>query len=144
MEADPVVTAFDFVNFYPNMDAEQAAQDAHDAVMETETTFTNINYKEAVKYIAANLTEEQANTSDLRRVLPCRANTGGKRPKCTGPEAVGPSANGEKLWECKKVELTALEKKKIIAKVVQISVKTMFKTHLYQFGGKVFHQQVDL
>ena len=95
-----------------------------------------------MKYIASNLSEQEVKDSDIRIVLPVRANTGGRRPKCTGPEAVGPSTDGDKLWTCPTVELTNLEKRKIVAKVMQLAVMAMFTTHLYQFAGKVYHQQL--
>ena len=135
LTADPVTTAFDFISFYPNMDACEAAQDAHDAVMISPMQYSNINYMEAVKYIASNMTAKEVKQSNLKRVIPTRANTGGARPRCTGPEAMGPDSNGEELWDCPKVELSDLEKKKI-------ATQTMFNTHLYQFGGKVYHQKV--
>ena len=34
------------------------------------------------------------------------------------------------------------EKRKVVAEVVSIGVKTMFATHVYSFGGRVFHQMV--
>ena len=78
----------------------------------------------------------------LERVLPPRHNVGGVRPGCTGPEAMGPDANGEEMWKCPAVQLTKVEKRMILAEVVAIGVRTIFKTHLYTFGGRVFHQKV--
>ena len=59
MDAEPVITAYDFVNFYPNMDIMEAAQDTYDAAMLTPLEYTNINYKEGVKYIASCLSEQE-------------------------------------------------------------------------------------
>ena len=55
---------------------------------------------------------------------------------------MGPDANGEEMWKCPAVQLTKVEKRMILAEVVAIGVRTMFKTHLYTFGGRVFHQRV--
>ena len=40
------------------------------------------------------------------------------------------------------MELTDNEKRKVEAEVVAIGVKTMFSTHVYSFGGRVFHQRI--
>ena len=60
---------------------------------------------------------------------------------------MGPHSNDEKLWKFPEgVELTNIEKRKVIVEVVVIGpipeMKTMFSTHVYTFGGRVFHQRV--
>ena len=49
-------------------------------------------------------------------------------------------------WDFPNVRLTALEKKKVIATVVQIGVILMFNSHIYQFGGQfcLYRPQVNL
>ena len=101
---------------------------------------STIVYKEAVKYIASNMSEVEVENSDLRRVLPRRQNRKGTRPTCRGQEALGPEADGDKMWDCPEVKLKRLEKRKILARVMEIAVLTMFSTHCYTFGGRTFHQ----
>ena len=56
---------------------------------------------------------------------------------------MGPHSNDEKLWHFPEgVELSDHEKRKVVAEVVAIGVRTMFATHVYNFGGRVFHQKV--
>ena len=38
------------------------------------------------------------------------------------------------------VALTKLEKEKIVAEVMRIAVEAVFSTHVYQFGGRYYHQ----
>ena len=122
---------------YPNLEADEAAKDAYDAVMVSDLEFGSINYKEGCRYIAANKTEVQWQQSDLRRVLPTRQNSGGVRPGPTGEDAMGPHSNDEKLWHfAERVELTDSEKRKVVAEVVAIDFKTILSTHVYSFGGR--------
>ena len=52
--------------------------------METYLEFDKVDYKEAVRYIALNLSAQECRLSELRRVLPVRNKTGGTRPGMTG------------------------------------------------------------
>ena len=56
---------------------------------------------------------------------------------------MGPHSNDEKLWRFPEgVDLSHHEKRKVVAEVVAIGVRTMFAMHVYSFGGRVFHQKV--
>ena len=79
-------------------EAVEAAKDAYKAVIVSDLEFWSINYKEPVRYIAANKSEVECNRSDLRRMLPTRQNQGGTRPGPTGEDAMIPHPNDEKLW----------------------------------------------
>ena len=93
-----------------------AANAAYKAMVDTEIKFTNINYKEAAKYIASNWSEAQVATSNIRRVLPWRKEKGGTRPGMKNINILGPGVNQEKEWRFRlNVELTSLEKKRILA-----------------------------
>ena len=49
---------------------------------------------------------------------------------------------GKKVqWEFPNVELTALEKRKVLANVLKIAVLTMFGTHIYTFDNRYYLQQ---
>ena len=52
----------------------------------------------------------------------------------------GPARGDTEQWIFRKVQLTATEKKEIIATVIKILTMTMFSTHIYTFGGKVYKQ----
>ena len=54
---------------------------------------------------------------------------------------MGPNVDDESQWDFPDIELTEAEERLLIATVVEIGVKTVFRTHLYQFGGKIYHQQ---
>ena len=64
----------------------------------------------------------------------------GTRPGITGDGPMNGERGDTEQWVFPKITLTKLEKKLLIATVVQLGVLTMFHTHLYQFGG-VFYKQ---
>jgi hypothetical protein len=79
-----------------------------------------------------NLTKTEQRLSPLYRVLPKRSAKGGTRPGVTAPVAK------DDHWVFPNVELTDLEKRTIVATMVQIGVITMFNTHVYAFDGEIF------
>ena len=54
---------------------------------------------------------------------------------------MGPDGSDCQKWIFPKVGLTELEKRTIIATVVQIGVLVMFNTHIYQFANKYYLQK---
>ena len=55
---------------------------------------------------------------------------------------MGPNVGDEQQWVFPSVELTELERKLLVGEVLKIGVQTMFETHLYSFGGRVYRQRV--
>jgi hypothetical protein len=67
--------------------------------------------------------------------MPRRTSRGGTRPGVTAP------VDKDDHWEFPDVEMTSLEKRMIVATMVQIGVITMFNTHVYSFNGELFLQK---
>ena len=104
---------------YPNLSDIEVAQICYNVVMESSIQFTNINFKLARTYIAMKL----SNTC-LHRVLPRMTSRGGVRLGVTAP------VEKDDHWAFPNVELTNLEKRMIVATMVQIGVIAMFNTHI--------------
>ena len=51
------------------------------------------------------------------------------KPGLTGQGPKGPNINDEVQWVFPKVELTALEKRKVLSEVMRLAVEMMFNTH---------------
>ena len=92
-------------------------------------------------YVALETNETERRLSGLARLLPTRKYKKGTRPIITGPVALGPGTDEETQWTFPDVTPTEMEQKLLLATVVEIGVKTIFRTHLYQFGGRMYHQQ---
>ena len=127
---------------YPSLDAVQVAEIIYKAIMETDVGFISINYAEGAKYIAMNSTAQECRISPLRRILPVRSSNKGVRPGVTGVDPMGPEVGDQQQWVLPpRVRLTMREKRMIVATVMKIAVIILFRTHVYEFGGKFFLQK---
>ena len=135
-----IIIGSDVAALYPNLDADQVATLVYQAVKKSKIKWKNVDYLEAVRYIALNWDEVKCRTSSLRRVLPVRRFVNGSRPGVTGVGPSGPDRGDAEQWIFPKVKLTGSEKIDIIAQVNKIITETMFKTHVYTFGGQIFRQ----
>ena len=109
--------------------------------METTVIFEGVNYQEGARYIVLNCTEEECRTGPLGRILPSRRYVKGTRPGITGAGPMGAETGDQEQWKFPRVTLTKKEKVLIVATVMRIAVLTLFRTHTYGFGGKVFLQK---
>ena len=67
-----VVLGSDVINLYPSLDIGQVVDEVREAVMETEICWESIDYLEAARYVALNLSAVECSMNELRRVLPTR------------------------------------------------------------------------
>ena len=95
--------------------------------------FMGIDYDWAVKYIAMNLTKDEAALSRIGHLLPVRKYKRGARPGIVSMEE---EEKGSK-WILRQRQLTEMEKRQILAEVIYHGVKTVFKNHVYQFEGQI-------
>ena len=82
-----------------------------------------------------NPSKTEQRISPLYCVLPRRLSEGGSRPGVTA------SVDKDDHRVFPEVELTTLEKRIIIATMMQIGVLVMFNTHVYSFNGEMFLQK---
>ena len=86
-------------------------------------------------YVRCGMTDAEIRSLGLTRVVPVRRYSGGRAPGFKTNEA------GHKESEMRRnVETTAEERRKLMAAVLEISVKTLWSNSLYQFGGRYFQQ----
>ena len=69
-----------------------------EAVIMSSIKWENIDYLEAVRYIALNLTAEECTQSGLRRVLPWRRKTTGTRPGLRGEGPKNKVRGDQEQW----------------------------------------------
>jgi hypothetical protein len=136
------VVGADVEALYPSLSEIQVAEIIYKAIMETEVGFRGINYLEGAKYIVLNSTAKECRISPLKRILPIRRHDNGTRPGITGEDPIGPHPGDQNQWSFPpNVRLTTREKRMIIATVMKIAVLVLFRTHVYEFGGKFFLQR---
>ena len=103
-------------------------------------TCEGVDYLEGSRYLALNWTQEQCNKSKLRRILPVRRGRSGSRPGLKGAGPQGARRGDQEQWKFPGVELEDWERKEIVAEVVSMAARGMFKHHFYKFAGKTYHQ----
>ena len=136
------IVGSDVAALYPSLDAVEVARIVYQAIMETEVKFAGIDYMEACRLIALTSTEQECRLSKLKRILPIRRSKNGTRPGITGEDPMGPEVGSQDQWKFPPLPngLTSLEKKMVLATVMQKNVLALFKTHTYSFSGKFFLQ----
>ena len=105
-----VIIGSDCVSLYPNLTKLETASEVAEAVLESDIKWEDVNYKEAVRYLALGRPREWCARSSLARVLPHRRHNNGTRPGMTGTGPMGAKVNDEVQWAFPRVELTDLEK----------------------------------
>ena len=135
-----VIIGSDCVSLYPNLTKQITADEVACEVMETDIKWRDVNWKECVRYLVLGRPKEWRQMSGLTRVLPHRRFKRGSKPGMTGLGPLGAAVGDEVQWVFPKVELTTLEKRKIFSEVMRLAVETMFSTHCYRFGGKLYRQ----
>ena len=135
-----VLIGTDVINLYPSLDIERVVEDVQQAILDSNITWREIDYLEAARYVALNWPEDKCRSSGLWRVLPKRRHKGGTRP---GLRGVGPQGGGrgdQEQWIFPRVRLRQGERKLLVATVVKLATKAMFKHHFYGFAGSKFQQ----
>ena len=135
-----VLCGSDVVSLYPNMEVDRVAENIKEAVLGSNMKWEEFDYMEGARYLALNWTAEECYRSKLRRVLPTRRGRRGTRPGLRGAGPRGRVKGDQEQWEFPPVILDEWEKKEIIAEVVSLAVKAMFRHHYYHFGGDIYHQ----
>ena len=89
-----------------------------------------------------NSTAQECRLSPLRRILQRRRHNNGVRPGVTGEDPMGPEVGNQDQWAYPpNVKLTTREKRMVVATVMKIAVLVLFRTHVYEFGGKFYLQR---
>ena len=78
-----VVVGADVAALYPSLADLEVGIICHNAVMNTNIKFNNINYRIAAKYVSIYLSETEARLSPMFPILPRRTSKQGVRPGVT-------------------------------------------------------------
>ena len=80
----------------------------------------------------------------LHKVCPKRKKTKGRKPSVSGKEQAKSKSTEEEdsLWSSPTREPTTLEKRKLLACMLEIGIVASFGLHIYSFAGKIYQQKV--
>ena len=82
---------------------------------------------------------------ELENFLPRRARSGGQQPGMQNDHLKGPNPQrnieaSDQFWIHTEPPISRKLRRKILGKVVEVGVHTLFKTFVYTFGGELFLQ----
>ena len=144
-DSEVVIASQDVVGLYPNLDINHSAKICSWAIQKSEIKYQGVDYLWAAKYIAMSLSPTEIEADGLADIIPVRKFKPGTRPGITSKEAQDKKKDSlaemrTSKWQFKKMRFNEAEERGLLAKVVEILVRTTFKHHLYQFEGQFYIQ----
>ena len=141
---EKVIIASDLVALYPSVTSSLAGECTFQAVLESEVTFHGVQYRELAKYVAMNCERVEVVRAGLAGVVPRRDKAKGPKPGVGGQHAQGPHCGRDDFrWRFPVADYNVIseaDKRKLMAKGLEVAVRTMYDTHLFSWGGRVYHQ----
>ena len=125
---------------YPSLDWKEIVRIVGEILEETEVDFSDVDYKALGKYLAVHLSPEEIERNNLISVIPRKV-----IPRKVGmaflDKDLDKDGNEKWDWKGKRKVPTNLQKKKMVARTLEVAIYTLLSNHLYQFDGRVFQQQ---
>ena len=87
-----------------------------------------------------NNKEKTGDYDDLRSLFPWRRKVGGRKPGMRNKEITGKKKGTEITWVFPRREATEKQLGKLIARTVEIGLRTVWENFVYSFGGKFYLQ----
>ena len=135
-----VLTGADAKCLYPSCQGLHTGRCVRRAALRSNMKVEGWNYREAARYVVMGYDRFEIREMGLERIVPIRRFKNGRTPGITGAEPLGMDIEDEVRWIFPEREATEKEKKHLFAACLEIGVRSAFKLHLYEFGGKVYHQ----
>ena len=135
-----IVGSADVVGLYPACKALHSGQVVKELILKSKMEVRSVNYRECARYCAMKYSKSEIYANGIARVVPTRRFTKGTKPGLTGCGPRGKVADDEEIWVFPDREPTELEKRRLLACNVEIGIRMLFRSHLYQFIGKVYLQ----
>ena len=118
---------------FPSIKSKNTGKLIRKAVENTSMEFEGFDQQKALAYISMN----QDLTSDLEELeLPTRKSGRTTKLKIS---AIDKNWNPQDKFLFKNIEISSHDNKKIIGRVVEISVGALFENHAYRFGNEYYH-----
>ena len=125
---------------YPSLDWSEVVRVVGKILEETEVTFDDMDFRSLGKYLAIHLTQEEISKNSLKSVIPNKVKPNKASIAFLDTDI---DQNGDEKWDWvgKRKEPTILQKKRMVARAMEVAVLTILSNHLYQMDGKVYKQQ---
>ena len=109
-------------------------------VSKSRMKFENIDMKEMLKLL--NVNEDKIDVGFLKNFLPRRKHNRRRMPTMKNAQMMGPHneysiPEEERLWEFPPLPETEELNRKLVGKVMELSIQIIFKNYVYTFNGKL-------
>ena len=138
-EPDLAVGSMDVRALYPSLTHNQAINMTYMAAMESQVRFDNLDYVEISKFINVLTTNQQRVDMQLDQVIPQRTKDRGRKPGL-GFLQSDTYKDKEPKWFPPNRSPNILEKKKLWAWSLSLSVKLVLENHYYTKNGITYKQ----
>ena len=138
-----VVGSIDAQALYPSLRIKETAAICGEAVRESNITFTGIDYRTAMIFLAISMTEEEKRETGMDKYLPTKPPTRGRKTTLATPEITGDRHEREykeSKWS-ETIGLTPSQEKEVLGKVIEISIRLVMTNHVYRFDQDIYRQR---
>ena len=136
-----MIGSLDVENLYGSMDTNIAADIIRNRVVNSNVKFESIDWRWALIYLAHTLQPKDIVDMKLQQVIPKRL---GKKVKGV-ILTVDTDAKIERWrYPTEPDKLDNSQKQRVIATVIGEMVKTVFRSHYYEFDGQIVQKKWDL
>ena len=127
----------DVTALYPSLTAENSARIAKKQILKSKVRFEGFNMDRGRAYLTINK-DKIENLDEIEHLLPKRKSKTGVTPTMS---SIKKDWDPRQQWIFEKENLTETEERLVIAAVIEVALKIIFKNFSYKFAGKFYHQQ---
>ena len=125
----------DVVSLFPSLQDIETSRLAKHAILNSTVKFENFDFMMGLRYLKIVGGDTLLNKAKLSRLAPRWL---GKREDLT--TVGGSKSQDPRSWKDTNREIFELDKKRIVATVMEVMINTVMCTHVYSFAGKIFLQ----
>ena len=130
-----ILIATDVRQLFPNMKKEHTGRVVKESWIKSGMKIEGLRWEDMAKYIAICCNPGEIRLEGLSRIVPRRVHRKGPKPSINGKGA-RLEGQEELQWEFDDVEPTDNEISRLVGKVLEIGVRTIWENNLYTFGRK--------
>ena len=122
---------------YPSIKSANTGKIIREALEKSTLEFEGVDLEKALAYVAMNA-DLTSDLEDLEHLLPTRKSGRSTKLKIS---AIDKDWNPNDKFIFKNQEISSQDRRKIIARVVEVAVRALFQNHAYRFGNEYYHQK---
>ena len=138
-----VMVEADCVAMFPSMRKGNTSKIVGELILDSKIAFDDFCWKEAARYVCLTCKPAEIQEAGLSSLMPKRRFRKGPRPGLNSKDVHSKEIGADSQWQFPNFPDDQPPKdlrRRLIAKVLEVGVRTSFDEHIFTFGGKIFHQ----